>query len=155
MRTAHKQTDILPTPSSRSRLFGVLSNSIPEYWPEVSPFIQKALVYGDGKYDLRYIYESLLSRKMQLWVSLTGDHVTGDHEVEACGITEIVHYPLKCVCNVFLIAGRNMENWLHFEENIESWAKENGCKSIECHGRPGWEKIVNWEKIDTVLRKNL
>lgn len=140
------------TPSSRNRLFGVLSRSVPEYWPEVSPLIQKALAYCDGKYDLRYIYESLMSRKMQLWVSL--DSIPMSH-VEACCITEIVHYPLKCICNIFLVSGKNMQNWLGFEKNIEAWARENGCRSIECYGRPGWEKTIDWEKIHTVLRKKL
>ena len=134
--------------SSQASLYGVLHTHIDDVWPKVISFVEKALVYADGKYTSEYVYLSLKDRRMQLWVSLNPD-------VEACCVTEIIHFPSKCVANVFLVGGRNMDNWIHFEEMIETWARENGCQAIECYGRPGWEKVLGWERISTVLRKEL
>lgn len=143
-----KQIKHFYTPSSGSQLFGVLSSHIDDIWGSVKGLVSAGLEYSDGKYTVEDVYKSLKSRDMQLWVSF-------NEAIEAIGITQINIYPNKKVCVIFLVAGSYMDNWLHFSESIKAWAKERGCQSLECYGRPGWEKVLGWEKIHTVLRENI
>lgn len=148
MQTTLKPIESFYTQSLGSRLCGVPSDHIDDCWPEVRPWIEIGLGYSDNKYSTHSIYRSLKNKDMQLWVSVNDD-------VEAVCVTQIDCHPNKKTCLIFLVAGRNMDNWLHFSNVIETWAKSQGCQSIECYGRPGWEKITGWEKIHVVLRKHL
>lgn len=143
-----KQIKHFYTPSSGSRIYGVLSSHIDDVWNQVEPLLSKSLDYADGKYSTGSIYKALKVRDMQLWVSMRGG-------LEACCVTEIRFFPLKKVCTVMFCAGKDMDNWLWFLSEVELWAISNGCHSIEVHGRRGWEKILGWELISTVIRKNL
>jgi transposase len=147
MQTTLRQIEALPTPS-QARLYGVLSSHIDQIWKEVAPLLSQALEYSDGKYSLESIKQALINRDMQLWLSIDG-------HIEACGVTQIVSYPCKKVCNFMFVAGRDMEKWLTFENDIKQWAREHGCQSIELYGRPGWQKILPWERIHVVLREHL
>ena len=149
MPTTLKQTDRSYWRSlGNSKLHGVPSSHIDDVWDSVKQLVFDGLEYSDGKYTVDDVYKSLKSRNMQLWVSI-------NEGIEAIGITEINIYPNKKVCQIFLVSGRNMDNWLHFSKVIEAWAKERGCQSLECFGRPGWGKVIGWERIHIVLRKKL
>jgi hypothetical protein len=146
MPITHRLTKPLSTPSP-ARLYGAKASQIESYWPQVLPLINSALEYSD-KYTSQFIYESLKSRDMQLWLSIDG-------EIEACCITRIENFPTGKVCTIFLVAGKNMDHWLRFEEQIERWAKSQGCQSIEAYGRPGWVRVTGWEQIHVVIRKRI
>jgi hypothetical protein len=148
MQTTLRQTKLSSTPSSGSVLYGVLSDEVNDVWFEVLPLIESALEYGDGKYDTHSIYQKLKSREMQLWLSL-------NKGIEALCITQIQIYPQKKVCLLHVVAGRDMNHWLQFLDEIETWAKQQGCQSLEAYGRPGWKKVTGWEQIHVVIRKRI
>jgi len=52
-------------------------------------------------------------------------------------VTEIVTYPRKKVCNIFLGGGDKSEI-IALHPQIEAWAKENGCLALTISGRKGW-----------------
>lgn len=126
----------------------MLSSHVDSVWNLVLPLVESALDYDDSRYSASSIYEEIKNRGMQLWLVMNGD-------IEACLVTEIRKYPLKTVCTIFLAAGKNLENWIHVQENLKAWAKTQGCSTIELYGRPGWEKKLGWKKTQVILREDI
>jgi hypothetical protein len=57
----------------------------------------------------------------------------------------------KLYCNVWLSGGDGVNNWVHFLETIEAWAKERGCVAMTIdRARPGWKRLLKAYKIKTV-----
>ncbi|WP_157639443.1 hypothetical protein [Burkholderia ubonensis] len=57
----------------------------------------------------------------------------------AVGVTRLVHYPKQMVCTVRIVTGRNRREWEEAAiEQIEAWAKAQGCHAMELQARPGW-----------------
>ena len=70
-------------------------------------------------------------------------------------ITEIVDYPNKSVCRIWL-AGGDLEELVEAEKKICDWARRHGCDGIEIIGRHGWKKVLkDYLPTSTVLVKDL
>lgn len=114
--------------------------------------IAQALAHGSIAWWPVDIYALLLRRQLQLWVVRCGA------ETRACGVTRIEDYPRARVCGMLLVAGKEMDSWLHFDKDIEAWAREQGCTAMEGPGRRGWERVaapLGWQPVWTVYRKML
>lgn len=138
--------------SDDPKLFGVLSTEIDQAWMQVSPILEKAIPYTDGKYSLEDINEGIKSRELQLWLSTRQEGPT------TCMVTRIIQYPQEKILLIMLYAGESLKNMIHFKPIIYNWAKENGCMSIYIYGRAGWEKVLKdegYEKVYSVLRMKL
>ena len=49
-----------------------------------------------------------------------------------------------------------MERWIQFLPDVEHWALNMGCTSLEVWGRKGWLKILrDWECSYHILTKDL
>lgn len=119
-------------------IVGIPHAQIEQWWPLIEPLVAKALKYADGKYAPENVLEGLKARQYQLWMA---------NVLDAICVTQIINYPQKRVCIVFLAAGKNMHRWVNeMDETISAWARERGCKSIEMHGRPGWERVLMHNK---------
>lgn len=134
--------------SSLVELVGIQSRNIESVWPSVSSFIDRAIQHCDGKYTKENVKQSLLNRDMQLWLAMS-------EHIEAVLVTEIISYPAKKVCTFVFLAGEDFQRWSGLLHQIEQWAKSQGCESIELFGRPGWQKVLDWERIHIVLRKKI
>ena len=128
-------------------LHGIKSENLPIVWEDVKPFIEEALTLDDGRWTIESIYKSIQEKDRQLWVSL-------DMGVKAVGITEIINYPGKKVCNIFLGSG-DMNYMVPHMNEIKAWAKSQGCTTIEIHGREGWQRIFGWKRAGVILRQEI
>jgi hypothetical protein len=63
------------------------------------------------------------------------------HSDNSIVILEVVQYPRKRVCNVFLAAG-DLKEITGMQDILEDFAKKRGCDSITVPGRFGWDKIL-------------
>jgi hypothetical protein len=71
---------------------------------------------------------------MQLW---------RDGERKGVAVTELQHYPLYKVLLIFMVAGRDVREWLaEGQHQLDSFAQSENCSFVEFIGRPGWEKLV-------------
>lgn len=134
------------------KLLGISYNHIDALWETILPYLIKTLEYCDNKYSIKNIYNCLKNRDMQLWVA------HGDEGILSFGITQIINYPTQKRLGLLFIGGKELMKWAHFCEPIKQWAKEQGCTSIECFGRPGWEPLAKkygFEKIHTVYKINI
>ena len=99
------------------------------------------------------IFDSLLKKKMQLWISWN----VKTNVVEAAIVTEIIDYPRLRSCRYFLAGGTNMKSWFNpIKEQVEQWAKLNKCQRIELVGRKGWVKwLRDYKQKHIILMKEL
>jgi len=57
---------------------------------------------------------------------------------------------------VLLLAGRDMDNWLHYLSDLEEWARDNGARLMKLYGRDGWaRKLPSYRKTTTIFTKDL
>jgi len=134
--------------SSSAKLFGVVADDLGFIWDSVEEYIVDGLRYSDGKYTLDDIKEELEDHTMQLFIVLKD-------KIMAAFVTQVIDYSQKRVLTVQLLGGKKMKEWLHLLPNLERWAIDEGCDQIEMCGRPGWEKVLKWEKSYVALKKDL
>ena len=128
-------------------LYAVFAHQINEVWEKVLPLVNSSLEYADGKWTAESIKTALENKQMQLFI--VGKDVT------AIAITQVQQYPAKKVLVVMFCAGSGMNDWVSLMSEFEDWAKEQDCKAVEVIGRPGWERVLGWERIHVVVRKTL
>lgn len=123
---------------------------VPHYWDDIEKWIVSALANGNSlTLTEQDIYDQLLARKMQLWLAIWD-------RPAACAVTKISRHKRVTICEMLIVGGAAIREWLHFEKAVAEWAKEQGCDVIEGSGRPGWErKAKDYKPVYTVFRKVL
>lgn len=93
--------------------------------------LEAALGYeGSGLYTFRDVVDYLLSGRVHLWSDTKAAVVTCIHEL-----------PQGKSCTIWL-AGGDLDQCLDIETKIVEYAREQGCKVVEIHGRPGWSRVL-------------
>ena len=114
------------------------AEKVKEVWILVKDLIQKACEYSDGFADAENFKEWLEQGTMQLWVAWDNEK----KKVICVCITEIKQYPKYKVCGCKITTGNSFKKWVDFMDYVMEWAKEEGCRKMEIHTRPGWERIL-------------
>jgi hypothetical protein len=94
------------------------------------PWIEAALEYCNGTYLWEDVVGNIAEGKMQFWPAPRG-----------CMVTEIVVYPRKKVLNIFL-AGGELDQLVDMYDDMNEWAKAQGCTGGTMTGRVGWKKVL-------------
>ena len=114
------------------------AEKVKEVWILVKDLIQKACEYSDGFADAENFKEWLEQGTMQLWVAWDNEK----KKVICVCITEIKQYPKYKVCGCKITTGNSFKKWVDFMDYVMEWAKEEGCRKMEIHTRPGWERVL-------------
>jgi hypothetical protein len=125
---------------------------VPHYWPKVEHWLAAAVAHNAIAWIASDVRHELMFRRMQLWLALDGDAPV------ACAVTRIDDGPRARICNVLLIGGVHIDEWLIFEEDMCRWARSIGAVALEGPGRRGWERKVKsrgWRPVWTIYRKLL
>ena len=75
---------------------------------------------------------------MQLWVAWDNE----EKKVRCVCITEVRQYPKYKVCGCKITTGSSFKKWVDFMDFVMEWAKQEGCRKMEIHTRPGWERVL-------------
>lgn len=114
-------------------------------WPAVAGFIEAALAYTRGCYELEDIYHQLISGTHNLWVAFEGEQVLG------AVITNIMQYPRKRALVCYMAGGDNLTSWKEpMMVLLTKFASDNGCDCMEATGRPGWLRMFKNEGCEAV-----
>ena len=114
------------------------AEKVKEVWILVKELIQKACDYSDGFADAEDFKKWLEQGTMQLWVAWDNE----EKKVRCVCITEVKQYPKYKVCSCKITTGNSFKQWVDFMDYVMEWAKEEGCRKMEIHTRPGWERIL-------------
>lgn len=97
---------------------------------DVRLLIEPALNYSGNAFSWHDVLDRVASGKAKIW-----------NNGDAAGVTEVLNFPQKRVCNVWLAGGR-MESLLSMLDDVLVWAKENNCSEVTVQGRKGWQRIL-------------
>ena len=135
---------------SNCRIALVSPDDVHVIWPLILEYVEEVISHSQGEVTSESFYEELTSGSMQLWVSIEGK------EVLACMITQIAPYPDKRVLRIIALGGVEMDKWISFLPDIEHWAMNLGCTSLEAWGRKGWLRVLkDWKCSYHILTKDL
>lgn len=122
--------------------------AVPEYWPGVEKWVEKALEGRSISLRAEDIYQGCLCRGMTLWLVVPGPR--------ACAVTEITQQKYGKLCQMLVVGGEGMGDWLRFEPEIAEYAREQGCDFIEVAGRKGWARVMpDYEPVYMIYRRTL
>lgn len=143
MQTTAKQTEISTSLWSVEPYnlgpFGMNQSA----WDLGLPFIDISLAYG--KINLQDIYEGCLDHRYTIWLIYHDD-------VKGVFFTRIGVFPRKRICEIMLMNGEGMEEWLEIGiEKVKDWAKSQNCDSVEIYGRPGWSRVLNIKPTSQIV----
>jgi len=140
------------------QLINIPIKKVDEVWSLVKKNIQQALSYSGNHTDGDYVYQTIKDGKFQLWVVWDESKKTVKEQYNGVVVTEIVQRKLKRSCHIFIVTGKNRQQWQHLISVLEDFALKNECNNMELISRNGWEKIMNkfnYKKTHVVLEKTL
>ena len=140
------------------QLINIPIKKVDEVWSLVKKNIQQALSYSGNHTDADYVYQTIKDGKFQLWVVWDESKKTVKEQYNGVVVTEIVQRKLKRSCHIFIVTGKNRQQWQHLISVLEDFALKNECNNMELISRNGSEKIMNkfnYKKTHVVLEKTL
>lgn len=113
-------------------------------WERCHKYISDALAYAGGTHTMEDVYHAVATGKAQF------------HPLEKSAIiTEIVDYPQRAICRIWL-AGGELDELMQAEKSIAVWAKSLGCDAMEIIGRKGWQRqLKDYTATAVILAKDL
>ena len=123
--------------ASKHRSFVLNPQNVIRYWTLLGPHIDKALAHGTGELTSFDICKLAVNEQAQIWAT-----VDQDEKLSCVTVTKIIvtkntkHLHIVCLTSVGSTVSK-MRDQFH---NLEDFAKQNGCKSLQVWGRKGWER---------------
>ena len=124
------------------------SHEIEENWHEIEPFVKRVLNKIDLYYTVENIKESLCNAEMQLWTSYY------ETQLKSVCVTQIRIYPKYKFLEIVLMAGAMIS--VPELQEIEDWARDDGCIKSRLTGRRGWKRALpDYKEKRIILEKRL
>lgn len=98
---------------------------------ECRDLLLEALAHGDGRVNEALLVAGLVRGDYQLW-----------RTPNSAGVTQVVSNPFNKSLFVFLSAGDLDEVLFACANDVEQWAKAQGCTAMMLSGRKGWERAL-------------
>ena len=127
-------------------------------WSLVEKDIRQALAYSSQLTDSDFVFETAKQGKFQVWVIWDKDQNKTVDKYFGVVVTEIIQRKLGRVCHIYIATGRQKHKWQHLINEVEKFAKEEGCKMMELIARPGWQRVYNnygYKRTHVVLEKQI
>ena len=110
-----------------------------DFWPHARGLIKSA-IDATNLSDFADIENDVLNGDQLLWLAWSG-------KIEAAATTHLS----RGVCTLTACAGHQRERWMSLFEQIETYAKNEGCSTIRIFGRKGWERVLDGYKVEHVI----
>ena len=118
-------------------------NRMEEHWHRCCGHIEDALDYAGGSHTIDDVWQFIQEGKAQFFPL-----------DKSAIVTEIVDYPQKAMCRIWL-AGGDLDELVEAEVALSAWAKTQGCDGMEIIGRRGWSrKLESYRESAVVLMKD-
>ena len=105
-------------------------------WPHVASLL-KAACRRTRLNAFEDIEADVLSGRSLLWLVWSGS------VVEAAAATVLINSVIGKVCIITVCGGSGMRRWLPLLEQIEAYAKREGCARVRIYGRRGWLRVLD------------
>jgi len=132
-----------------AEIFLIPARAVPSLWGLAHDYLLAALDHSDCEYTIEMLLDECFTGHSQLW--LVWSDARG---CECAVVTGII--PHARVCLIKACGGKGMQHWLGLLDEIETWAKANGCTKMRLFGREGWRrKLKDYKLARIVLDKEL
>lgn len=133
-------------------LVPVASCHVAAVWPSIAGWVAEVADRFPLWAQLAGPKEACEVRDAQLWLIRDGETIKG------CVITQIT-VDNERIAEVPLVAGEDMESWLHLLTDLEAWARREGCVAmVSTAGREGWTRTLKahgWHKVAVLMERRL
>lgn len=114
-----------------------------ESWAEAQPWLDAACRRGGFLFGADHIEKKCKSGEWQLWAAIS-------KQLEAVAVTEIQQHELGRAAVIYIVTGSKRWRWIHHLAAIKDWARDNGCKRVDCLARLGWWRVMR--QVDPTCR---
>jgi hypothetical protein len=122
---------------------------IRDVWPHVSALL-KAACYRTGLNAFADIEADILAGRSLLWIAWNGC------SVESAAATILINSEIGKVCVITACGGSDMKRWLPLIDQIETYARDEGCRRVRIYGRKGWLHVLEgYEERHIIMDKEL
>jgi hypothetical protein len=109
---------------------------VDDVWPAVAGYIQNALKYTDGRYELEDVYAMVNNGGFLLWIAFDDERIKGSV------VTQLMDYPRKRYLGCPFVTGDDFASWkAPMLELLQRFARDNDCAGLEATARPGWSRV--------------
>ena len=92
----------------------------------------------------------ILAGRSLLWMAWNG------RTVESAAATILINSEIGKVCIITACGGSDMKRWLPLIDQIEAYARREGCKRVRIYGRRGWLHVLEgFEEKHVIMDKEL
>ena len=120
---------------------------VAKVWKLGAEFIEAATREAEQSPEL--LKQLCEENKAQLWFAWSDC-------CEAAAVTEIATTPQGVKCVITALGGRNSSRWFGYLDELEAWAKRQGCNGMRIYGRKGWaRKLRDYRVTRLILDKEL
>lgn len=86
-----------------------------------------------------------------LWVA-----VTAEAKIVAAMLTQLFEMRSGRACKMMECGGSRLLEWVHLREEIEQYARREGCSRVMLIGRPGWARCLpDYQMTAVFLEKRI
>ena len=112
-------------------------------WPQARLLI-KAAIDHTGLSEFADIENQVLAGDQLLWLAIS-DHI------EAAATTKLIKTGERKICILVACSGSQRERWFSLLAQIETYARNEGCKCVRIYGRRGWERVLSGYRVEHVI----
>ena len=106
-------------------------------WKEIKGYLQNALEYTNGRYEIEDLYLALHKYDHHLWVAFD------NKEIKGAVVTHILVYPKKKFLCMAFCGGKELDTWKdEMIVMLKNFAIDMKCDGLEATGRRGWAKAL-------------
>ncbi len=119
-----------------------------QLWPHVRPMVCAA--YDRTDLGLASDLDTdVLSGRALLWI-------VASERIECALVTRLEITQHSKVCFICALGGAGAKSWLHLIEELETYAKAEGCNSIRWMGRRGWKrKLPKYREVGVIMERRI
>lgn len=118
-------------------------------WPHIRSLLLSA-TERTGLSSFDDIENETLHGNGLLWLAVSGNNILG------AATTVLVNIGRNKICILTACGGAGASDWLHLLGGIETYAKDEGCRSFRIYGRKGWLRALEgYREMAIVIEKGL
>ena len=121
-------------------------------WAIIEPMVLKTLDGMNGRHTMQSLLSEVMERDLALWGVVN----------ERDGLKALVGTQLMVASSglkslaIRFTVGKHLNEWVYLLDQLEDYARQNGCQRVETWARKGWAKhLPDYKLTHVLLEKDL
>jgi len=121
-------------------------------WPVAEVYLSDTFNRPESNLTILDVKERIFGDLAQIWV------IAEDEDIQAMFITQMSEESQGRVLEIIGLAGQKHQNWLHFIDTVELFARSHDAVKLRLYGRQGWVKLLKnygFDRTIAVVEKSI